>query len=285
LLSTNGPQDSPANWFDGCVGGSPGEAYSACFDSLLIGEINYRSDPTMDSGDWLELHNRSQQSLDLSGWTFKDSDDAHAFVLPSGTLIGPSEHLVLYESATSFQQIHPGVANALGPLGFGLSGTGERLRLYDAQGRLRFSVDYRSDAPWPLAPNGGGQTLELLDPDGRLNSGDNWFAGCPQGSPGQFYFFPCQPDTTLNSQPDAVADSPLRLFPNPTNGLVYISFTASRATETALTLYDALGRAVLRRPISAVPGENRVEIPLFEAENGLYLLEIPSVGSAMLIKQ
>ncbi len=284
LLAVNGLQDSPGNWFDGCVGGSPGEAYSACLDSLLISEINYRSDPLVDAGDWIELRNRSQQALDLSGWVFKDADDAHAFVLPAGTILAPSAHLVLYETAAAFQQVHPGMANVLGPLGFGLSASGERLRLYDASGKLRFSLDYRSDGSWPTTPNGGGFTLELLDPDGRMNSGDNWFAGCPQGSPGQFYVFPCPPDSAITGTVREPVPTPLYLFPNPATGHVQAVFSATYDMETVLTVYDALGRVWRRTPIAVVAGENRLFLPLTDLESGLYRLELPPLGSATLVK-
>lgn len=284
MISVNGGQGFPGNWFDGCMGGSPGEAYAPCSDSLVISEINYRSAPALNSEDWLELRNVSQQTLDLSGWVFKDGDDAHAFALPAGTTLQPSEHLVLYETGGAFQQIHPGVANSLGPLGFGLSSAGERLRLYDPSGHLRFSLDYRSDAPWPQTPNGGGFTLELLDANGRMNQADNWFAGCPLGSPGQYYFFPCVPDTTLLGLPTGPPLSPMRLYPNPTTGNAQVAFSAAQGAEALLTVYDALGRTAYREAVQVMPGENRFDLFLTGKESGLYFVEIMGNGGWLIIR-
>jgi hypothetical protein len=51
------------------------------------------------------------------------------------------------------------------------------LRLFNAESVLQFTMIYNNDAPWPVTPDGGSYTLELLDANGKMNNADNWFAG------------------------------------------------------------------------------------------------------------
>lgn len=129
---------------------------------IVINEINYNAPASFDPGDWVELHNGSTALVDLSGWRFEDS--ANSWTLPLGTVLAPGQFLVLAEDLVEFQQHHPQVSAVLGDLGFGLSGSGEKLSLYDAAGTLLDTVDYDDKAPWPTGPDGGGPTLELYQP-------------------------------------------------------------------------------------------------------------------------
>ncbi len=154
------------------------EAAPGAVNAVRIQEINYHSHPERDSGDWVELVNAFAQSMDLSGWVFQDSSSAHRFVIPQGTVLTPGGLLVLCEDAEAFAAIHPGVS-CLGSFGFGLNNGGERLRLFDAEGRLMDEVEYDDEAPWPLAADGLGATLSLADA-----AASDWGASPDSGTPG-----------------------------------------------------------------------------------------------------
>ena len=47
--------------------------------TIVINEINYHSPDDHNSGDWVELHNPTDASMDMGNWTFKDEDDDHIF--------------------------------------------------------------------------------------------------------------------------------------------------------------------------------------------------------------
>ena len=68
LINDSVDPNLPSSWFAGCVGGSPGGPYIPCTEQLIFSEINYNSSLTSDAGDWLELHNISNISLDISNW-------------------------------------------------------------------------------------------------------------------------------------------------------------------------------------------------------------------------
>ena len=46
-------------------------------------------------GDWVELKNISAAPVDISGWVFKDNDDADVYTIPAGTTIAANGYQVL----------------------------------------------------------------------------------------------------------------------------------------------------------------------------------------------
>ena len=98
---------------------------------IVINEINYKDSPGLEVKDWVELYNNSDISVDISGWVFKDSDDLHEFIIPSGTIMPAGSYIVLAQSLADFQTYYPDVSPVLGDFEFGLSGGGELIRLYD----------------------------------------------------------------------------------------------------------------------------------------------------------
>ena len=61
-------------------------------ESITINEINYNSSDNFDPEDWVELYNLTEETIDLSGWSFKDENDDHVFTIPNNTLIGSNEY-------------------------------------------------------------------------------------------------------------------------------------------------------------------------------------------------
>jgi hypothetical protein len=208
-LTTIGVElSNAASWFSGCVGGSPGTYFSTCDPPLVFSEINYNSSGTTDAGDWVEILNNSQNAIDISDYLFRDGNDLHNYFIPAGTLLQPGEYWVIYEDLTLFEGQHQGVANKSGPFTFGLSSFGEPLRLYNNSGKLIHSVVYGGLSPWPMGANDGGYTLELANPSGNVNDPNNWYAGCPGGSPGTSFVPDCIPcELPMQIAVSAITDS------------------------------------------------------------------------------
>ncbi|NTW25472.1 MAG: hypothetical protein HGA37_12300, partial [Lentimicrobium sp.] len=156
-------------------------------DSLVINEINYNSAPGFDPGDWVEFYNPHGYDLDISDWEFKDEDDLHIYTFASGTTIEPYGFIVVANDMTAFHNLFPDVVNYVGPMGYGLSGSGELLRLYDETGSLVDAVLYDDNLPWPLEPDGNGPTLELLNPAYDNALAQSWkSSGESHGTPGEY---------------------------------------------------------------------------------------------------
>ena len=88
---------------------------------------------TGGAGDWIELYNTSDRTVDLSGWYVSDNPANPAkYEIVVGTVLGPQGYLVLTEDSQFGNAADPGCHTP-----FGLSQDGETLCLYSAsQGAL-----------------------------------------------------------------------------------------------------------------------------------------------------
>jgi len=82
-----GSLNDGGNWFDGCMFGSPGVAYTPCNPDIVFSEINYNSSLLKDAGDWVELHNTTGTAINLNGYTLKDSKDSNIFFFPAAVTL------------------------------------------------------------------------------------------------------------------------------------------------------------------------------------------------------
>lgn len=151
---------------------------------VVINEINYRSSDQFNPEDWLELHNLTNETISIGLWIFKD-DNNNVFTFPEDILLQSGHYLVLCKNTDTFSQFFPGVLNVIGDFGFGLSGGGELLRLFDSNEQLVDKVEYNDIAPWPTEPDGTGPTLELINPSLENDMASNWAASNDNGTPGE----------------------------------------------------------------------------------------------------
>ncbi|MDO9578113.1 MAG: CotH kinase family protein [Candidatus Cloacimonadales bacterium] len=211
-------------------------------DSIVFNEINYNSAADFDSEDWVEIYNRSQNDIDMSGWQFKDSEDNHAFEVPAGFVLPSDEYFILCRDTLAFQTFFPGVTNFLGNFDFGLSSNGELIRLFDHTGSLIDSVEYDDNSPWPVEPDGNGPTLALLNPNWDNSLAENWAASSQYGTPGEIN------DVYVSADEEIVAISHnlqlLQNFPNPFNPSTKISFSLSNESKVNLSIYNIKGQLV-----------------------------------------
>ncbi len=152
---------------------------------VIINEINYNSSDVFDPDDWIELYNFSEDTVNIGNWIVKDENDYHAYLLEENTKLPPNDYLVLCKNTVNFVSFFPSVSNYVGDLGFGFSGGGEVVRLYNSQGGLVDAVEYNDVLPWPLAADGDGPTLELIHPFLDNSLGENWEASEGYGTPGE----------------------------------------------------------------------------------------------------
>ncbi len=200
---------------------------------VVINEINYHSGEESNPGDWVELYNRRDEIIDLSGWTFLDENDDHVFTFSSGSEIGPQSYLVICEDIYSFRQVFKEVNNVVGDLGFGLNNGGEVLRLYRPGYILVDSVHYDDETPWPEEPDGNGPTLELLNPSLDNNLAENWKASYELGTPGRQNF-------ANTIQEHSLAQN----YPNPTSSFTRIPFSIVKPGLVSIKVFDIFGREI-----------------------------------------
>ena len=243
--------------------------------SVVINEINYKDSPDFEVKDWIEIYNNGGDSVDLSNWVFKDDDDTHEFVIPNGTTLPVGGYLVLAQTLADFQALFPDVSPVLGDFTFGLSGGGELIRLFDDTGLLVDFVEYDDVDPWPIAADGNGPTLELINPnlDNALPS--SWQAcnnsGSEHGTPGELNTVNC----TLGI--DDFNNIDVAIFPNPMKTETTIVVSTS-LTPIKLAVFDLLGREI----ISMKSDTNEFILKRGTMSAGVYLIKLMNTEQSVI---
>jgi hypothetical protein len=161
---------------------------------LRVTEINYHPHPAnlvaglaeanVDAGEFefVELTNVSTQPIDLSGVRLARGVE---FTFPAESRLGPGQHVLVVKNQGAFESRYGAGRNIAGQFqGAGLSDSGQLLELLDRQGHRIQLVAYSDDPSWPQRADGGGSSLEVIDPLNRYDDPANWrssleFAGSP----------------------------------------------------------------------------------------------------------
>lgn len=230
----------PSNWFDGCIGGSPGLPYTPCDDNIIISEINYNSGPAYNGMDWVEVYNISSTAVDISGWKFMDDSLGidHEIIIPDGYILNANDRLVFIQNETAFNTTYPDISNYIGSFNFDLSDNGEWIRIYDSAGILMNSINFDDFSPWPLAADGGNYTLNVIDSFGLMNSGLNWETICEGGSPGTASLLPCDIEIAINNT-EILPE--IDIYPNPAANYFNMQFNFLENSVVNISLCDLEG--------------------------------------------
>jgi hypothetical protein len=237
-------------------------------DSLVINEINYNSADFFDPGDWVEFFNPHDYELDISGWKFRDEDDTHIFEFPQGTVVPELGYLVLVRDSADFSIMFPEVQNFIGEMDFGLSSDGELIRLFDQTGALIDTVHFMNAAPWPIEPNGGGPTLELINWSYDNALPESWAASELHGTPGEINGM----ITAIPNQQKTQKKLIFTVYPNPVEEAAILQVTSGTEIRNAeLRIYDSFGNIV--RTVENI-NSDRMTIPRENLTQGIYICRL-----------
>lgn len=154
---------------------------SSVNESIVINEIYYHAFDKDPAKEFVELYNRGDGTVDVGGWSF---DDGIQFTIPEGTIIAQDGYLVVARDPDSIrdtyslapdQVVGPESLEAADAFGV-LRNTGERLTLIDDLGRVVDTLRYYDGGQWPEWADGGGSSLELIDPRAENSFAQAWDA-------------------------------------------------------------------------------------------------------------
>ena len=253
-------------------------------DMAVINEINYNSSPDYDTGDWMELINLQDSSLNISGWQVQDRNNEHIFVIPKNTTIATGGYIVLCRDTSRFFEVTGLTIPVIGNINFGLNSGGEVIKLYDPSGALVDSVKYEDSSPWPTEPDGSGMTLELIDYTTDNNTNLNWGSSLILGgTPGNV--------NSLFSN-EQFTNRPLKSlyllqnYPNPFNNSTTFTFTVFQPGKVEIIVYDLLGRVVNRFEKSyAATGTFTYEWQASGLSSGIYFFMAKWNGNRISVKK
>ncbi|MGJ8650134.1 MAG: lamin tail domain-containing protein [Opitutaceae bacterium] len=147
-------------------------------DDVVINEIMY--DPISGESDeeFIELYNRSNGTVDLSGWRLRGGI---SYTFPDGVSISSGGYVVVARNAALLQANYAqlNASNTFGDFSGGLGNGGDNVRLdkpdtvtdnTDPQNPIVSTihivvddVTYQTGGQWPVWANGGGSSLERVD--------------------------------------------------------------------------------------------------------------------------
>jgi hypothetical protein len=203
-------------------------------EAVVINEIFYHPAGTNLLEQWFELFNPAPGPVDVSGWRVTRGVE---FQFPSGTVIPGGGYLVVAADAATFAAHNPGVANVVA----GWTGTlHHAIEVSDAAGSVVNAVEFYDQGDWAtrvLGANGvlgatddfkglgwswfalhdgGGASLELINPELPNTYAHNWGANATTNTtPGRANSL-----LTANTAPLIASVSHLPIIPQPADPVV-----------------------------------------------------------------
>ena len=196
--------------------------------------------------DWIELHNLTNASLDLTGYYLSDKlDNLTKWPVPNGTSINANGYLIFWADNDASQ----------GPLhtNFKLSKAGESFYLTNSMGAIVDSVNY-------------GEQLSSISS-----------ARIPNGT-GDFVFHA----PTFNYNNEATSsistianDAAFSIYPNPATDFCTLTWTETNHKMTLdIAIWDVTGKILFSDQLT--PGGNNtvLKIPVQQFTSGTYFLQL-----------
>lgn len=167
---------------------------------VVFHEIMYHPDSENNRHEFIELYNPGSGTVSLAGWRVAGAVD-HEF--SAEAMIEGRGYLVVVADLPAFHDRYPGITNVVAGWNGALSNRRESLRLLDAEDNLVDQVTYadqgdwarRVEIPfnekasaigWQSDADGGGASMELINPILPTDSGQNWAESqVDLGTPGQ----------------------------------------------------------------------------------------------------
>ena len=152
---------------------------------VVINEIHYDPEPKTEHVEFIELFNAGDEAANLAGWRF---NNGITYTFADGVTLEPQAFLVITENKSHFDakfgSIFVGGKKAFDEWSDGtLDNDGEQVRLVDAAGEVIDEVNYKSTFPWPIAANGDGVSMELINVDVDNDLGGSWRSAINEPTP------------------------------------------------------------------------------------------------------
>ncbi len=173
---------------------------------IVITEIMYNPASTDTGGEFIEIRNIGTTVVELMDWVaIQQSDNSTdivseyqpwritgevEFIFPVHQTLSAGSFLIIAQNRTAFKAKYPAVpaARVLGPYEGKLNNGGGNIILAQPGdqewGRDQYliprdKVEYDDETPWPVAPDGGGPSLNRINPTQYGNDPANWQSAVP----------------------------------------------------------------------------------------------------------
>jgi len=196
--------------------------------------------------DWIELHNTTNQAVDLGGYNLSDNpDNLDKWTIPSGTTITANGYLIIWADDDASQ----GLLHAT----FKLGKDGESIYFTTSNETHVDSIEFgEQDTNISMArsPNGSGPFIQKAPTFGFNN------------------------DNTSSVKTPA-RDAAFKLYPNPATTQSYLEWNETDHVGTLnLSLYDTQGKLISSFEVKQNGNSTKIDLPLDDLNSGAYFLHL-----------
>jgi len=226
----------------------------------VINEIMYH--PKNDYPEFVELFNTGETTVILDGFCFSTGID---FTFQPGSNIFPGAGLVLTNDTSLFKNVYG--FSAFGQFNKQLSNKGEILILENRFNQIVDSVSYSDSIPWPIAADGEGFSLEIINQKLDNSIFNNWeISKLENGTP---------------FEPPAGQELAATLYPNPFNESVYVEIgNQSLAYELfQIEVFNLFGSKI--KSVEIYSYNSKIQIPTSSWSQGVYFIQIQPKQSSV----
>lgn len=233
---------------------------SVVINEVMASNSAAAADNVGEYDDWIELYNRSAQTVDISGYILTDNDlNLDKFELPANTLLAPDSYLIIWADEDKSQgDFH---AN------FKLSSSGEYLTLLNANREIVDEVTFTqqvTDSGYARVPNGTGAFKIQWQTFNANNS-------------------PVAIDTTEDTTATGIIELKnkvaMNLYPNPTNGKLHILLSGGDDNGTKVAITNMLGQ-----PIEELNYEEHIIVSTDGWTDGVYLVRYGNITKRLVLQ-
>lgn len=192
--------------------------------------------------DWIELHNNTDASIDISGYYLTDNKDTLTKWQIPNQSIDANGYVIFWADKKIDETNHTN---------FQLTKNGESLYLVNPAMSIIDQVTYThmpTDQSYSRIPNGRGPFV-ITEPTFEIKNSS---------------------DTTTIAIEEVNAESNFySIYPNPSNAYVYIKSMHKESKNLIIEFYDILGKMVINQPF-----KNNEKINITNLNTGIYFVEI-----------
>ncbi len=233
-------------------------------------------------GEWFEIYNSTDTSINIHGWIIKDLDNDYHIIEGEDLdiMVEPGQYFVL--ARNSNEDLNGGISVGYQYSNFTLSSNDEII-LMDSSGAILDEVHYTNS--WAYE---GGVSMEVHDPDLDNSIYENWYSSELQygngdyGTPGtdwqNLYV-----ENNIKSFPRSFGL--IGAFPNPFNSTTRIVYNISRPGDYSVRVYTIKGLFVeklFERNLN--PGSYNFHWNAKNNSSGIYILKMEGLNEVNIKK-
>jgi hypothetical protein len=221
-------------------------------NEIMASNTKTATDPKAQYDDWIELYNKSNAAIDISGWFITDNpDNRDKWKFPTGTSIPANGFLIVWADEDSSQNTATSFHT-----NFKLSASGENLILLDKD------------------------TLKVDEVTFGAQKADVSYARKPNGT-GNFGFFTPTFNKTNNdaiSPTLEIAENAIKIYPNPTNR-EGVTVVADLSATLKIQVVNVLGQTVYNGKMT-----EQLFIETHNWQRGVYMVKVGNVCKKLVVQ-